>query len=84
MEFLRDGQIIGGGQRAVAQFLEVKARHPARRVVVKGASQMLKTQVALCWLMASAHRAPANMLVLEPTTDLAKRLSARVQKARKG
>lgn len=55
-------------------------RHPARRVVVKGASQMLKTQVALCWLMASAHRAPANMLVLEPTDSLAKRLSARVQK----
>jgi len=55
-------------------------RHPARRVVVKGASQMLKTQVALNWLMASAHRAPANMLVLEPTDSLAKRLSARVQK----
>ena len=55
-------------------------RNPARRVVVKGASQMLKTQVALCWLMASAHRAPANMLVLEPTDSLAKRLSARVQK----
>ncbi len=55
-------------------------RHPARRVVVKGASQMLKTQVALCWLMASAHLAPANMLVLEPTDSLAKRLSARVQK----
>ena len=55
-------------------------RHPARRCVVKGASQMLKTQVALCWLMASAHRAPANMLVLEPTDSLAKRLSARVQK----
>lgn len=55
-------------------------RHPARRVVVKGASQMLKTQVALCWLMASAHRAPANMLVLEPTDALVKRLSARVAK----
>lgn len=55
-------------------------RNPARRVTVKGASQMLKTQIALCWLMASAHRAPANMLVLEPTDSLAKRLSARVQK----
>lgn len=55
-------------------------RHPCRRVVVKGASQMLKTQVALNWLMASAHRAPANMLVLEPTDALAKRLSARVSK----
>ncbi len=55
-------------------------RHPARRVVVKGASQMLKTQVALNFLMASAHRAPGNMLVLEPTDSLAKRLSARVSK----
>lgn len=55
-------------------------RNPARRVVVKGASQMLKTQVALCWLMASAHRAPGNMLILEPTDSLAKRLSARIQK----
>lgn len=56
-------------------------RHPSRRVVVKGASQMLKTQVALNWLLASAHRAPANMLVLEPTDGLVKRLSARIQKA---
>lgn len=55
-------------------------RHPSRRVVVRGASQMLKTQVALNFLAASAHRAPANMLVLEPTDSLAKRLSARVTK----
>lgn len=54
-------------------------RHPCRRVMVKGASQMLKTQVALNWLMASSHLAPGNMLVLEPTDSLAKRLSARVQ-----
>lgn len=55
-------------------------RHPARRVVAKVASQMFKTQVALCWLGASAHQAPANMLVLEPTDGLAKRLSARISK----
>jgi phage terminase large subunit GpA-like protein len=55
-------------------------RHPARRVVIRGASQMLKTQVALNFLAASAHQAPANMLVLEPTDSLAKRLSARVTK----
>lgn len=55
-------------------------RHPARRVAVKGASQLLKTQVALNFLAASAHRAPANMLVLEPSDSLAKRLSARVSK----
>lgn len=64
--------------RRVLQVLS--PRHPARRVVIKGASQMLKTQVALCFLMASAHQAPANMLVLEPTDGLAKRLSARVAK----
>lgn len=56
-------------------------RAPCKRVVIKGASQMLKTQVALNFLCASAHRAPANMLVLEPTDSLAKRLSARVTKA---
>ena len=55
-------------------------RHPARRIVVRGASQMLKTQVAINWLAASAHRAPANMLALEPTDALAKRLSARITK----
>lgn len=55
-------------------------RNPARRVAVRGASQMLKTQVALNFLAASAHRAPANMLALEPTDSLAKRLSARVTK----
>ena len=55
-------------------------RHPAKRVVIRGASQMLKTQVAINFMAASAHRAPANMLVLEPTDSLAKRLSARISK----
>lgn len=55
-------------------------RHPAKRIVIRGASQMLKTQVAINFLAASAHRAPANMLVLEPTDSLAKRLSARIGK----
>ena len=54
--------------------------HPARRVVIKGASQMLKTQVGMNFLAGMAHRRPANMLVLEPTTSLAKRLSSRVAK----
>ena len=54
--------------------------HPARRVVIKGASQMLKTQVGMNFLAGMAHKRPANMLVLEPTTPLAKRLSARVAK----
>lgn len=54
--------------------------HPARRVVIKGASQLLKTQVGLNFLSGMAHRRPGNMLVLEPTTPLAKRLSARIGK----
>lgn len=54
--------------------------HPARRVVIKGASQMLKTQVGMNFLAAMAHKRPKNMLVLEPTTSLAKRLSARIGK----
>jgi phage terminase large subunit GpA-like protein len=55
-------------------------RHPAKRIVIRGASQMMKTQIAINFLCASAHRAPANMLVLEPTDSLAKRLSARISK----
>jgi phage terminase large subunit GpA-like protein len=52
--------------------------HPSKRVVVKAASQMLKTQTAINWLLASIHLAPANILALEPTDKLAKRLSARM------
>lgn len=54
---------------------------PCRQVVVVGASQMLKTQVALNWLGACIHQAPANILVLLPTQGLAKRASARISKA---
>ena len=54
--------------------------HPCRRVVIRGASQMLKTQIGMNFLAGMAHRRPGNMLVLEPTTSLAKRLSARVSK----
>lgn len=54
--------------------------HPARRVVVRGASQMLKTQCALNWIGASIDQAPANILALEPSDKLAKRLSARIQR----
>jgi phage terminase large subunit GpA-like protein len=55
--------------------------HPARRVVVRGASQMLKTQCGLNAISAWIHRAPSNILALEPTDKLAKRLSARIQQA---
>lgn len=55
--------------------------HPARRVVAKVASQMLKTQVALCAMLGWIDRAPANILALEPTDTLAKRLSNRFAKS---
>jgi phage terminase large subunit GpA-like protein len=57
--------------------------HPARRVVVRGASQMLKTQCGLNAIGGWIHRAPANILALEPSDKLAKRLSARIQQAAK-
>lgn len=54
---------------------------PCRTVVVVGASQMLKTQVALNWIGACVHQAPANILVLLPSLGLAKRTSSRISKA---
>lgn len=55
--------------------------HPCKRVVARVASQMFKTQTAINWICAVAHQAPANILALEPTDGLAKRLSARVSQA---
>ncbi len=52
--------------------------HPCRRVVVMGASQLMKTQVGLNWVGASIHQAPANILVLLPTSNVAKRVSSRI------
>lgn len=54
--------------------------HPARRVVAKVASQLFKTQVGLMAIGAWMHRAPGNILVLEPTDRVAKRLSSRIDK----
>lgn len=65
--------------RGVMRALSVS--DPCRQVVVVGASQMLKTQVALNWLGSCIHQAPANILVLLPTQGLAKRASARISKA---
>jgi phage terminase large subunit GpA-like protein len=45
-----------------------------------GASQMLKTQVALNWMGALIHMAPGNIMALEPTLHIAKRLSDRIEK----
>lgn len=52
--------------------------HPCRRVIVMGASQLMKTQVGLNWLCASVHQAPANILVLLPTLGISKRVSTRI------
>lgn len=51
------------------------------RVVAMVASQMLKTQVFICAALGWIDRAPANIIALEPTDGLAKRLSARFSKA---
>ncbi len=54
--------------------------HPCKRVVLMGASQMLKTQTGLNWLMASIHQSPANFLWILPTGKLSKRASTRIAK----
>jgi phage terminase large subunit GpA-like protein len=64
--------------RAVMRALSPE--HPARRVVVKGASQLLKTQIGLNWLFALIDKSPANAIMLQPTDRLAKRVSARFDK----
>lgn len=55
--------------------------HPAKRVVAKVASQMLKTQVfinaALGWITC----APANIIALEPNKTVTQRLSNRLEEA---
>lgn len=55
--------------------------HPASRVVAMVASQLLKTQTAINAMLGWIDSAPANMLALEPSDKLAKRLSSRVAKA---
>ena len=54
--------------------------HPCKRVAVMGASQMLKTQVALNMLGATIHQAPSNFLWIVPTGTLVKRSSIRIDK----
>jgi phage terminase large subunit GpA-like protein len=64
--------------RAVMRALSGK--HPCKRVVVMGASQMLKTQVGLNWFGSTVHQSPSNFLWILPTGKLAKRASARIAK----
>ncbi|KQW96966.1 hypothetical protein ASC94_09165 [Massilia sp. Root418] len=54
--------------------------HPCKRVALKGASQMLKTQVGLNWFACSVHQSPSNFLWILPTGKLQKRTSTRVSK----
>lgn len=58
----------------------LSAGHPAKRVVVMGASQMLKTQVGLNFLAETVHQRPKNFLWLVPTGKLHKRAAARIDK----
>jgi phage terminase large subunit GpA-like protein len=51
-----------------------------KRVVVKGASQMLKTQVGLNFLGETVHQRPKNFLWLVPTGKLHKRAASRIDK----
>lgn len=62
--------------RRIAQVLS--PGHPCKRVVAKVASQMFKTQIAINWIGACIHRAPGNILALQPNDNLAKRFSARI------
>lgn len=53
-------------------------RDPCKRVIVRAASQMLKTQTFICSCLGWIDQGNANILALEPTDKLAKRLSKRV------
>jgi len=55
-------------------------RHPARRVVLMAASQMLKTQVALNWFCYIVHQHPSNFVWLMPTGKLHKRIVQRIDR----
>ncbi len=66
------------GARQVLQWLS--PGHPCKRVVAMVASQLFKTQVALNWVCGSIACSPDNILALEPSLPLARRLSARLQK----
>jgi len=65
--------------RLVMQALS--ADHPAKRIVVVGASQMLKTQVGINFLGETVHQRPKNFLWIVPTGKLHKRSAARIDKA---
>jgi phage terminase large subunit GpA-like protein len=49
--------------------------HPAREVVMMSSTQVGKTEVILNWIGETIHWDPAPMLVVQPTTNVAKRWS---------
>lgn len=55
--------------------------HPAKRVVARVASQMLKTQVFICAALGWIATAPANIIALEPNKTVTQRLSNRIEEA---
>lgn len=55
--------------------------HPAKRIVARVASQMLKTQVFICAALGWIACAPANILALEPNKTVTERLSNRLEAA---
>jgi len=55
--------------------------HPAKRVVARVASQMLKTQVFICAALGWIACAPANIIALEPNKTVTQRLSNRIEEA---
>jgi phage terminase large subunit GpA-like protein len=50
-------------------------RHPAQRVVFMKAAQVGATEADNNWIGFCMHRAPGPFLAVQPTVDLAKRLS---------
>lgn len=48
---------------------------PVRRVVFMKAAQLGGTECGKNWIGYTVHRAPASMLIVEPTVDVAKKLS---------
>lgn len=64
--------------REVMRCLDVE--NPTRRVVLKVASQMFKTQLALNWLSYIVALHPSNILLLQPSGQLHKRIVNRINK----
>jgi phage terminase large subunit GpA-like protein len=49
--------------------------HPARRLVFMKAAQVSATEAGINWLGYCVHQAPGPFIAVQPTNDLAKRLS---------